>query len=443
MDFPKINDISSKEVLYIKEDQSIQEAIDLMYKYDHRNIVILIEGKKEFGLLKVNDIIRLKLQNIDFSQIIKSIKYDIIPSINENSSVIEGLKEISHENDCLCAVNDAHELTGYISYYDIISSIDPQIMLEKRPISEIILTSHIKQAFSTTPVSEVARMMDSKLYDCVIVDEDEIPIGIVTTKDIIHIFGTNSDLNKPISHYMSSPLQTVRYDTSIKDALDFLQKSHFKRLIVTNYDNKIIGQITQEEIIARIYSRWAEKMRDNDIQLREINKLLHARANKYEELSVTDALTGIFNRSKFELELRNEINRIKRYNEKTFSLVFFDIDHFKKINDTYGHLEGDNVLKEFVNIVNSNLRATDTMARWGGEEFVILMPLTPLEFAVIASQKLRQKINDTEFNVIGNLTCSFGVSEFKVGDNAQSIILRADKAMYNAKANGRNRVETL
>ena len=214
-------------------------------------------------------------------------------------------------------------------------------------------------------------------------------------------------------------------------------------MIITNYDNKIIGQITQEEIVAKIYSRWAENMRDNDIQLREVNKLLKARATKYEELSITDNLTGIYNRSKFEQELRAEIQRIKRYNANTFSLIFFDIDHFKKINDNFGHLEGDNALKQIAKISELNIRTTDILARWGGEEFVIIMPLTPIELALKATEKLRESISKAKFNIIGNMTCSFGISEFKPEDDAQSVILRADKAMYSAKENGRNKVVVL
>jgi diguanylate cyclase (GGDEF)-like protein len=441
MEFPKVSDISTKDVLYIEDHKSIQEAIALMYENNHRDIVIKIEDKREFGLLKVNDVIRLKLQDIDFSQQIKSIKYDIVPSVNDSESVLDCLKEIDSVNNCLCAVDDEYNLTGFVSYFDIVSSIDPQMMLEKRPVSEILLTTHIKQAFVVTPASEVARMMDSILYDCVIVDENESPVGIVTTKDIMQMLGDNEDLNQPISAYMSSPLQTVRYDTSIKEALDFIQKKHFKRLIVENYDGKIIGQITQEEIVAKVYSKWAENMRDNDAELREINKLLSARATKYEELSTIDNLTGVFNRSKFEMELRNEIKRIDRYETDTFSLVFLDIDYFKSINDKYGHLEGDNTLRDMARLIEKNIRSTDTLARWGGEEFVIIMPLTPMELAREVTEKFRKIIADEQFYVVGNITCSFGISEFKKGDNAQSLILRADQAMYKAKANGRNRVE--
>ena len=143
VEFPKVSDISTKDVLYIEDSKTIQDAIGLMHENGHRDIVINIQGKREFGLLKINDIVRLKLQDIDFSQQIKTIKYDMVPSINDRESVLECLKEIDCVNNCLCAVDDEHNLTGFISYYDIVSSIDPQMMLERRPISEILLSTHI------------------------------------------------------------------------------------------------------------------------------------------------------------------------------------------------------------------------------------------------------------------------------------------------------------
>lgn len=414
-----------------------------MYKNDHRDVVVIDKNDSRFGLLKINDVIRMKLQGIDFDTKISSVKYDTIPSIDENESVIECLKEIDYTNSCLCVTDATNKLSGFITYYDVVSSIDPQLMLERRPISEILITYSIKRTSTTSLASEVARMMEHILYDCVIVEENSKPVGIITTKDMIKLVGDDEDFTQPISKYMSSPLQTVKYDTSIKEALEYIQSKKFKRLIVTNDDGQIIGQISQREIVAKVYSRWAENMRDNDAQLREVNKFLEARATKYEELSSIDNLTGIYNRTKFEIELQTEIDRVKRYKIDPFSLVFFDIDYFKKINDTYGHLEGDNALKSISKLISLNIRSTDIIARWGGEEFVIIMPMTSLEKAFLVTEKFRKLIKDTKFDVIGSVTCSFGITEFKSNDDAGSILLRADKAMYKAKMNGRDKVEIM
>lgn len=438
--FPKVSEISNRDVLCIEDSKTIQEAIDLMYKNDHRDIIIKIDGKRQYGLLKVNDIVRLKFQDIEFSQKINTIKYDIVQSINDKESVLECLKEIDSVNSCLCSVDDDYNITGFVSYFDIVSSIDPKMMLEKRAVSELLLTSHIKQAIVVTPASDVAKMMDSVLYDCVIVDEKDSPVGIVTTKDIMQMIGNDEDLNKPISHYMSSPLQTINYDIPIKEALDFMQKNNFKRIIVEGNDGKILGQITQEEIVAKVYSNWSQNKKNNNPELKEISKLLAARAMVYEELSTIDNLTGVFNRPKFEMLLRDEI---KRCTTDTFSLVFFDVDNFKNINSKYGYLEGDNTLRDISRVLKKNMRKTDILSRWNGEEFVIIMPLTSLALAKKETQKLRKIISDEHFYVVGKITCSFGISEYKEGDNSQSTILRASQAMNKAKENGKNRVEIL
>ncbi|MFO7912477.1 MAG: diguanylate cyclase [Desulfotignum sp.] len=166
--------------------------------------------------------------------------------------------------------------------------------------------------------------------------------------------------------------------------------------------------------------------------LEAINELLEKQAS-------TDALTGIFNRMKFNTSLTKEIQRAQRYNTP-LSLIIFDIDHFKLVNDTYGHLAGDNVLKNLVRLVASNLRETDIFARWGGEEFVIQTPETTLDGALKLAEKLRSKIESHDFSEPEKITTSFGVTTSQKGDNNLSLINRADEALYRAKESGRNQV---
>jgi diguanylate cyclase (GGDEF)-like protein len=157
-----------------------------------------------------------------------------------------------------------------------------------------------------------------------------------------------------------------------------------------------------------------------------------------ERLSVTDHLTQIFNRLKFENVLEKEIQRARRHN-RTFSLIMFDIDHFKKINDFFGHEAGDNVLRKLTQTVSVHIRAIDMFARWGGEEFIILVVETHVGDARSFAEKLRREIESTSF-YSGSLTCSFGVTESCKTDDTSTIIKRADAALYDAKRNGRNLV---
>ncbi len=167
-------------------------------------------------------------------------------------------------------------------------------------------------------------------------------------------------------------------------------------------------------------------------------KLLHEQMSL---MAHTDPLTNIYNRLHFGNFLDAEIDRVKRYGG-TFSIIFFDLDRFKEINDEYGHLVGDEVLKQVVEVVQHANRNADIFARYGGEEFIILAPSTDIAGARIHAERLREDIENHRFSDIHKLTCSFGIAEYKAdADDVPSLFKRADTALYNAKNLGRNRVE--
>lgn len=161
---------------------------------------------------------------------------------------------------------------------------------------------------------------------------------------------------------------------------------------------------------------------------------------KLEHLAVTDALTNAYNRTKFDDVIKSEIGRVKRYSHP-LSLIMFDIDHFKRINDTHGHIYGDYVLKTLTNIVKENMRETDYLIRWGGEEFIILSPNTDLNNAKVLSERIRKAVEEYSFEKNQKVTVSFGVTQFRQYDIEDTFVKRADDALYKAKEAGRNRVE--
>ena len=164
-------------------------------------------------------------------------------------------------------------------------------------------------------------------------------------------------------------------------------------------------------------------------------------SSKLSTIAYTDSLTHIYNRLHFAHFLDAEIDKVKRYGG-TFSIIFFDLDFFKKINDNYGHLVGDEVLEKITDIVSKANRSADIFARYGGEEFVILTPETNLSGALIHAERLRHDIEKYEFKTAGHVTSSFGVTEFIAeSDTVEKLLDRVDKALYLAKDRGRNRVE--
>lgn len=156
-------------------------------------------------------------------------------------------------------------------------------------------------------------------------------------------------------------------------------------------------------------------------------------------LANTDGLTGLYNRSKIEQILTIEVLRSRRY-KHPLSIIIADIDHFKIVNDTYGHNVGDVVLSGIASLMKQHVREVDTVGRWGGEEFLIVCPETRVEGAIKLAEKLRKKIEKHHFKEIGIKTVSMGTAELEIDDWDEDIIKRADKNLYKAKRAGRNRV---
>ena len=196
------------------------------------------------------------------------------------------------------------------------------------------------------------------------------------------------------------------------------------------------GSLSKEKLVEAI-----------DAALEKWRLMQQSRANQdeLERLANFDSLTGLHNRRAILHRLDEHIKQVRRY-EGELSLIMLDIDYFKKVNDQYGHLIGDEVLENVAVLMQQNVRNTDSVGRYGGEEFIIVLSETDLSSALIVAERLRNAIEaaemrDFEGNTFG-ITVSQGVSSYKPGEDKQSLISRADDALYRAKQNGRNRVET-
>lgn len=177
-----------------------------------------------------------------------------------------------------------------------------------------------------------------------------------------------------------------------------------------------------------------EELKRSQEALRRANEIL-------EHQATTDPLTGIPNRLKFNSVLQREVSVARRH-RVPLSLIILDIDHFKRVNDSYGHPVGDLVLQELASLVNNAVRSDDIFARWGGEEFVVLLSHTDKDGAGVLAERLRLLVEKTPFSVVQKVTCSFGISQFSDRDDLESFLQRADEALYIAKERGRNRVES-
>lgn len=212
-------------------------------------------------------------------------------------------------------------------------------------------------------------------------------------------------------------------------------------MILLRHQVKIAQQLNQyknrlELIVDERTRDLIVKNQQLEIEISERRKV----EDKLEHLASIDPLTSILNRRKFNEVLSYELKRDERY-ENNLSLILCDLDKFKDVNDKFGHDGGDEALVAFTRLISKTIRKSDIFARWGGEEFAILLPETTLEKASQIASKLRLVTETTMIPQIGRITSSFGVAEFHKGDNEEALLKRADMALYKAKENGRNRVE--
>lgn len=197
------------------------------------------------------------------------------------------------------------------------------------------------------------------------------------------------------------------------------------------YDEKIISPLKNDKGDIRYFVSTS----------RDISERM-ALEKELKQLATKDALTGIYNRYKINTKIEEEIKRSDRYGE-SFGLAMFDIDHFKKVNDTYGHDVGDHVLQELSRIVLNNIRETDSFGRWGGEEFMLLLPHTEKDKINEIAEKIRKTVQEHTFEDVKQITVSIGTTLYKKDEGISQLLKRVDMALYEAKSHGRNQVVSL
>ena len=205
--------------------------------------------------------------------------------------------------------------------------------------------------------------------------------------------------------------------------------THFKNISEGNMNENI--SVSSQDEIGQVLSELASMQGRLKIMISELDQLAR-----------TDELTGAWNRRCFEETVETEIDRLRRYGQR-LSLMILDVDYFKKINDLYGHSIGDQVLIDLSNTIRSSLRASDSLTRWGGEEFIILCPNTTAETVSRLAERLRKEVASIKFQGVGNITLSFGVAECGTEETWEQWLHRADEALYLAKSGGRDQVRTV
>jgi diguanylate cyclase (GGDEF)-like protein/PAS domain S-box-containing protein len=302
---------------------------------------------------------------------------------------------------------------GYIgSCYDITEQKDTQEKLESIQSEMKVIVQAIEQT------KEMVRITDKESI-ITYVNEAVVTETVYSKEELI---GQKSSIFK-------SGKQDESFYRNLWDTI--LSRNIYKNVIINKRKDGTLYH--EEQTITPVFDEQNSLFfvsTGHDISERiEVEKKLHSLATK-------DSLTGVYNRYSLNKEIDTNIKKYERYAD-IFSLLMIDIDYFKNVNDTYGHDVGDLVLKELCSVIENLIRETDIFGRWGGEEFLLILPKTNKDEAISMATRIKNIIEEHKFDYIPQITVSIGVSVYN-----ESIILKdVDDALYKAKSTGRNRVE--
>jgi diguanylate cyclase (GGDEF)-like protein len=435
---PNVGHIAHMGVITAKPQTTIESAIKLMLKHGSRNIIF--EKKTIHYIFTTDDLFNHVEKSDDFSTALDTLPLQELRKINESENVIDVLMFFDNDyNRYIGVYNQQNDLIGILSYSDVLSAVDPGTFIAKKTGGSLLCSQHCLSVTADRSTKDILYYLRD-VENAVIVVEDSKPIGILTAEDMLRIFRNKWDINQAVEQYMHSPVDTLNQSKSICDILTYLQETNYKRAVIVDDANRLLGTLTQSDLAGFAFSHWSEAVRTHTQELSDEVSVFKNRTKALERDAYIDPLTLIGNRRSFNQQSERELQRVLRYNAKAFSLMIIDIDFFKKVNDTYGHLKGDDVLKSLVVMIKKLIRTTDVFCRWGGEEFILLLPETSLASAQILAERIRQCIAQ-DFTHGFSFTVSAGVGQYQQGESMEALIRRVDAALYCAKGSGRNRVE--
>ncbi len=434
--FPTVGSIAQKAILRATPEMTVRMVSELMDQHNVSSVVIEKAGANY--VFSVEDLLRHVHEGGIHDATMGEVSLQKIPAISQNEHILAGMEVLEQSQERYLGVLDENRvLVGIVTYTDILSAVDPTVLVQKKTIGELITRSE-PVTFSADWILEDVLSHLQKMEDSIIVVESGMPVGIITTKDIFRIVSSGQSTELPLSEYMSSPVITTKTSSTIHDALHQLKTLKIKRSVVIDDDNQLVGVVTQSELVGFAYGTWIDLIKHHAGELKELVGILESKAVGFEKSSLTDPLTGIGNRRMLQKRLKEEIERMHRYDSTPFSLLIIDIDHFKNINDAHGHLIGDEILKGIGQALTSLVRTVDDVTRWGGEEFAILLPHTSVLNTIEFACRARAAIENLVFVNQIKITVSIGVGQFSPTENENEFFDRVDKALYQAKNNGRN-----
>ncbi|MEA3354692.1 MAG: diguanylate cyclase [Campylobacterota bacterium] len=427
-------------ILYVEDEQGVRELTSSILSKFVNILVEAVDGQNGLELFikhnqEENDLKPFHVVVTDISMP-NMDGLEMIGRINEIDSSIPTIITTAHNDSGFLKKAINQRVRGYVNkplklnelIDAIVLAVEPSFLKDKLIESNKNLEAQVEEK-----TLELRSIIDSQENLILVMNNNEVS---TVNKTLLDFFGS-ADIDNFKTQYGNvnkAFLPSERYFSSINDNwIEEIEKLESMKKIVKMNSAEGEERIFQVNITSFFYNTEHYVVSFTDIT--ELKNYTY----KLQYQATHDNLTKLFNRKKLNDELVKEIQRENRYHHG-FSLIMFDIDNFKSINDTYGHDVGDVVLQEVSQITRSSVRTTDIAARWGGEEFMIIVPETSMDNAVLTADNIRKNIESFQFDSLPKpVTVSLGVAEFKRDvDNKESILKKVDIALYEAKHSGKN-----
>jgi diguanylate cyclase (GGDEF)-like protein len=317
------------------------------------------------------------------------------------------------------------------------------------PIKQVsvkeLMTTDVRTVCSSATLLEACQIMCDTQRSCLVVTDNDCPVGIITERDMVRILlsflDTKSNKKLQLNSFMTTSPVTIQESQAVVDAMTLIQSKKIRHLPVVDQKGKLSGILAYSNIVQKeqqILCNLEESFNTQTHDLQIVNDQLRI-------LSLEDPLLGIGNRRAMQIDLDYTHDVALRY-DRPYSLVLIDVDYFKKYNDHYGHARGDDALKWISDYIGQTLRTADRVYRYGGEEFLLLLPETSEDGATIFVRRLVCGLAELSLphalSPFGYLSISAGLvtEEPNQSKNVswQQLVERADRALYTAKQQGRN-----
>lgn len=321
-----------------------------------------------------------------------------------------------------------------------------------QPISQF-MNRDVLQGEPDLPLPEVIAQMSALTQSAFIVCDDARPLGVITERDAVdvldHAFRGKAMDGLRARDVMACPAHTLTETATMGEVMRIMKERRFRRVPITDDAGRLTGIVNLTELQAAMNQALERRGRDLEVAVMARTAELQAANERLQELSMSDGLTGLLNRRAMTKKLEESHDVARRYGN-AYSVVMIDIDHFKLYNDTLGHIAGDDAIKQIAALLNSAARVSDAVYRYGGEEFVAVVPETVDESVGTLAERIRARTEDLGLPHPASptsdvVTVSIGyvsvtrhnIVEFPTW---REVVQAADEALYRAKEGGRNRV---